>query len=383
MAVARGAGEVRVNAAPANPLRRLAALGQSLWLDYIERALLMGGGFERLIREDGISGVTSNPAIFEKAIVQHHDYDAAIADAAHRGLEAQAICEELMLEDVGRAAELLRPVHERSRGGDGFVSIEVVPHIAHDTRRTVDEAQRLWGLLARANILIKVPATRAGLPAIRRLIAMGVNVNVTLLFSVARYREVAEAYLAGLEERARAGAPLEGLASVASFFLSRIDTLVDKRLDALGNTAARRLRGQAAIASARLAFQAYKELIASPRWRALAAQGARSQRLLWASTSTKDPAYSDVKYVEALIGPGTVNTLPPETLAAYREHGDPAVRLEEELDAARALPGQLAALGIDLDAAGEELERQGVQKFIEPYQRLLATLAQRAHELAA
>ena len=365
----------------ANPLRALHALGQSVWLDDIRRAWLVDGTLARLIAEDGVRGVTSNPAIFEKAIAQHHDYDAAIAAAVRRGLDAGAIYEELVLEDIGRAAELLRPVHEQSRGGDGFVSIEVSPHIAHDTRRTVDEAKRLWGLIGRPNVMIKVPATDAGLPAIRRLIAMGVNVNVTLLFGVARYRAVLEACLAGLEDRAREGLRLDGPASVASFFLSRIDTLVDKRLDALGTGMARDLRGQAAIACARLAFQTYKELIASPRWRALATQGAHPQRLLWASTSTKDPAYSDIKYVEALIGPDTVNTLPVETLNAYRDHGEPVVRIEHGLDAARTLPGRLVALGVDFDEVALQLEVEGALKFAQSFDRLSASLARRRSEM--
>jgi transaldolase len=373
-----------VSAAPGNPLRRLAALGQSVWLDYIERALLAGGGLERLIREDGISGVTSNPAIFEQAIAQHVEYDAAIAVLARRGAGATEIYEALAVEDVCRAADLLGGVYAASGGRDGYVSLEVSPLLAHDTEATVVEAQRLWARVARPNLMIKVPATRAGLTAVEELIGAGINVNVTLLFRVARYREVMEACLAGLERRVATGKPLDRIASVASFFLSRIDSLVDRVLDRHpAREAARSLRGRAAIASARMAYQHFQGCLVSSRWQRLAARGARPQRLLWASTSTKDPAYSDVKYVEALIGPDTVNTLPPETVAAYREHGNPSRRLEEELDAARALPGQLAALGIELDAVGEELERQGVQKFIEPYERLLATLTRRAHELAA
>ena len=380
MEVARGAGEARVSAAPDNPLRRLAALGQSVWLDYIDRALLAGGELERLIREDGISGVTSNPAIFEQAIARHTEYDAAIAVLARRGAGAAEIYEALAVEDVCRAADLLGGVYAASGGRDGYVSLEVSPRLAHDTEATVAEAQRLWARVARPNLMIKVPAMRAGLPAIRRLIAEGINVNATLLFSVARYREVAQAYLAGLEDRLMAGAALDRAASVASFFLSRIDTLVDHRLDQISTDTARARRGQAAIACARLAYQEYQAFTRGTRWQVLAARGAYPQRLLWASTSTKDRAYSDVKYVEALIGPGTVNTLSPETVAAYREHGNPSRRLEEEPDAARALPGQLAALGVELDAVSEELERQGVQKFIEPYERLLAMLARRAHE---
>lgn len=374
-----------------NRLRHLEALGQSLWLDYIGRALLVGGELEHLIRDDGISGVTSNPAIFEKVIAQHAEYDAAIALLARRGFGAQDIYEALAVEDVCQAADLLRGMYDTSCGReccgrDGYVSLEVSPHLAYDTAATVAEAKRLWSRVERPNLMIKVPATRAGLPAIRQLIAAGINVNVTLLFGVARYREVADSYLAGLEDRLANGGALDHVASVASFFLSRIDTLVDSFLDRDGRAQAQELRGgalrgRAAIACARLAYREYQELVRSARWQALAARGARPQRLLWASTSTKDPAYDDVKYVEALIGPDTVNTLPPETLAAYRDHGNPALRLEVQMKAARALPGQLAALGIDLDMVSDKLERQGVQKFIEPYERLLATLARRASEL--
>lgn len=369
-----------------NRLRRLEAFGQSLWLDCIERALLINGELERLIRDDGISGVTTNPAIFEKAIAQHAEYDAAIALFARYGLGAQGIYEMLAIEDVRRAADMLCDVYETSCrrkccGRDGYVSLEVSPHLAYDTDAMVAEAKRLWNCVERPNMMIKVPATRAGLPAIRQLIAAGINVNATLLFGVARYREVAESYLAGLEDRLVNGGAIGHVASVASFFLSRIDTLVDSFLDQDNRAQARELRGQTAIACARLAYQEYQGLVRSARWQALAAHGAHPQRLLWASTSTKDQAYDDVMYVEAMIGPDTVNTLPPETLAAYRDHGDPVLRLEEHLNVTRALPGQLAAFGIDLDAVSDELERQGVQKFIEPYERLLATLARRASEL--
>lgn len=377
-----------MNNLQANRLRSLETLGQSLWLDYIERALLTGGEMERLIRDDGISGVTSNPAIFEKAIAQHAEYDAAIAELARRGLDAQKnydaqkIYEELAVEDVRLAADLLRGVYETSGRRDGYVSLEVSPHLAYDTAATVAEAKRLWGRVARPNLMIKVPATRAGLPAIRQLIAAGINVNATLLFGIARYSEVSESYFSGLEERLANGGALDHVASVASFFLSRIDTLVDNFLDQDKRLQARVLHGQTAIACARMAYQEYQGVVRSARWQALAAHGARSQRLLWASTSTKDPAYDDVMYVEALIGPDTINTLPPETIVAYRDHGDPALRLEEHLGVTYALPGQLAALGLDLDAVSAELEHQGVQKFIEPYDKLLATLARRATELA-
>ena len=364
----------------ANPLLRIREIGQSVWLDYIQRNLIENGELERLIREDGLAGVTSNPAIFEKAISSGPEYAAPVMELARRGLPAAALIETLTLEDVGRAADLFRPLYGGTQGGDGFVSIEVSPHLARDTSATIAEAQRLWTTLGRPNVMIKVPATRAGLPAIRALIAAGVNVNITLLFSVARYREVAEAWMAGLEDRARAGAPLGHVASVASFFLSRIDTLVDKRLDKLGAGKARALRGQAAVASARLAYLAYKRIEAEARWQALARQGARAQRLLWASTGTKDPAYSDLMYVEPLIGRETVNTLTPETLAAYRDHGDPAARLEDDIEAARALPVALHTLGIDLDEVTRQLEEEGIRKFVEPYDKLLATLEQRRRE---
>lgn len=359
----------------ANPLLRLHEFGQSVWLDYIQRDLIENGGLERLIREDGLAGVTSNPAIFEKAIANGHEYQAPIRELARRGLTAAALYEALALEDVARTADLFRTLYEETQGGDGFVSIEVSPHLARDTGATIAEAQRLWAALGRPNVMIKVPATREGLPAIRALIAAGVNVNVTLLFSVARYREVAEAWMAGLEDRARSGAPSGRVASVASFFLSRIDTLVDKRLDELGSGEAQALRGQAAVASARLAYQEYQRIVAEARWQALARQGARAQRLLWASTGTKDPAYSDLMYVEPLIGRETVNTLTPETLAAYRDHGDPAARLEDGIEAACSLPLALRTLGIDLDEVARQLEVEGIRKFVEPYDKLLATLA--------
>lgn len=361
-----------MNGAAGNPLLRVKALGQSVWLDYIRRGMIESGELARLIREDGLAGVTSNPAIFEQAIVRHGDYEAAIASLARQGMSAKAIYECLALGDVGRAADLLQPAYEATAGRDGFVSLEVSPHLAHDTEHTVAEAQCLWAELRRPNVMIKVPGTYAGLPAIRRLIADGVNVNVTLLFGIERYRAVAETFLAGLEERAAQGQALDSIASVASFFLSRIDVLVDRRLDAHGDPAAQALRGEAAIACARLAYQEYKRILAGPRWQRLASRGARPQRLLWASTSTKDPAYRDVKYVEPLIGPDTVNTMTPETFAAYRDHGDPAPRLEEDLARTQALAARLAALGIDLTAVAEQLEREGVQKFVDPFDRLLA-----------
>lgn len=366
-----------------NPLIKLKALGQSIWLDFIDRELVRGGSLARLIEADGLAGLTSNPTIFAKAIGQGDAYDDAIRARLTAQFDTKALYEALALEDLRAAADIFSPVYSASRGRDGYVSFEVSPHLAHDTAATVHEARRLWAAFDRPNAMIKVPGTRAGLEAIRALIAEGVNVNVTLLFGLRRYAEVVEAFLAGLETRAAAGGPIDRIASVASFFLSRIDTLVDARLDAIDTPQARALRGQTAIAAARLAYQYYRQWTATERWRRLAEQGAPSQRLLWASTSTKDPRYSDIKYVEALIGPDTVSTVPPETLAAYRDHGRPALRLEQDLLEAMALPDALGRLGIVLDEVSAELERDGVQKFAESFDRLLSTLEQRARTLQA
>lgn len=357
-----------------NPLLRLRQLGQSVWLDDIDRALLASGVLARLIAEDGLSGITSNPTIFRHAIAETEQYAEAIRRLKAWGAGPEAIAESLMTEDIAAAADLFRPEYEASGGRDFLVSIEVSPHLAHDTAATVAEARRLRDAIARPNLLIKVPGTVEGLEAIRLLTAEGIGVNVTLLFSVARYRAVAEAYLSGLEARVGRGEPVDAIASVASFFLSRIDTAADKMLDTAGREAAA-LRGEAAIASARLAYATYGEIVASPRWQALAEAGARPQRLLWASTGTKDRRYPDTKYVEALIGPDTVVTLPRETLAAYRDHGRPEPRLETGLAAARALPDRLKAHAIDLDSIAADLEAEGIEKFRSAYDGLLAALA--------
>jgi len=368
-----------------NPLLVLRSLGQSIWLDYIERGMFNSGELGHLIKNDGLGGITSNPSIFEKAISGHEDYDADIARLARSAANATEMYETIVLDDIGHAADLFLPVYERTQGRDGYVSIEVSPHLAYETDKTVKQAIRLWEKLHRPNIMIKVPGTRRGLPAVRQLIAKGINVNVTLLFGLGRYREVLEAWLNGLEDRVKAGLSLASVASVASFFLSRIDVLVDKRLDTLAGSAggkpATRLRGEAAISYARLAYQIYKETVESDRWRRLSDRGAQPQRLLWASTGTKDPAYSDVKYVDALIGTDTVNTLPPETLNAYRKHGDPALRLEQELAQASDVPASLAGLGIDLETVAQQLEEEGVKKFIEPFDKLLASLEQRRRHI--
>ncbi len=363
-----------------NSLQQTKALGQSIWLDYMQRNILKSGEITRMIKEDGLAGMTSNPAIFEKAINEHSDYDEAISELAHRGVNTKDIYETLALEDVRWAADLFQPLYDKSNGRDGFVSLEVSPHIAYETEQTVTEAKRLWTQLDRPNVMIKVPATRESLPAISQLIAAGVNINVTLLFGMVRYQEVVNVYMEGLEERAAQGKPLDHIASVASFFLSRIDVLVDKRLDELTQTnvdeSPHPLRGQSAVACARLAYQHYLNWIESTRWQALSRKGAQTQRLLWASTGTKDPTYSDIKYVEALIGKETVSTMPPKTLAAYRDYGRPAVRIEQEIDEAYSLQGKLNELGIHLDAVSEQLETEGVQKFIAPFDKLLKRLGQ-------
>ena len=367
-----------------NPLKQLAELGQSIWLDYIRRDLISSGGLRRLIEEDGLRGMTSNPSIFEKAIADSHDYDEDIRAMALDGKGVEAIYETLSQRDVQSAADEFRPLYEKTGGADGFVSLEVNPHLAHDTRGTVEEGRRLWAALNRPNVLIKVPATADGLPAIQQLIGEGISVNVTLLFGLPRYRQVVEAYLAGVEARAAQGKPVKHLASVASFFVSRIDALVDPLLEKImargGKEAdlAKAARGQTAIASAKMAYRIYQEIFGSDRFKKLAAQGARAQRLLWASTSTKNPDYSDVKYVEALIGPDTVDTAPLETLDAYRDHGEPKARLEQDVEEARRLLARLPELGIGIDDVTRQLEDEGVEKFNKPFDKLMETLAQRS-----
>ena len=367
-----------------NILKELGTLGQSLWLDYIRRDLIASGKLRRLIEEDGLRGMTSNPSIFEKAIADSHDYDEDIRAIAFSGKGAETIYETLSQHDVQNAADEFRTLYDRTDGKDGYVSLEVNPHLAHETKGTIEEARRLWAALDRPNVLIKVPATANGLPAIQQLIGEGISVNVTLLFGLPRYAQVAEAYIAGLEARAAQGQALKHLASVASFFVSRIDALVDpllERLIAQGckeSDLARKAHGQIAIASAKMAYQDYKGIFAGDRFRKLAAKGARVQRLLWASTSTKNPDYSDVKYVEALIGPDTVDTVPLETMDAYRDRGEPKARLEHDVKEAHWLLEQLPELGISIDNVTRQLEDEGVEKFIKPFDKLMETVAQRS-----
>lgn len=363
-----------------NPLLELRKLGESAWLDDLGRGILQNGTLARLIREDGIAGVTSNPAIFANSMMGDPGYAQSLAQLLAKEPTALALYEELAISDVHEAAGLLRGLYDRTDGGDGFVSLEVSPHLAYDSIGSLTEARRLWQRLELPNVLIKIPGTEAGLPVIRDLIANGINVNVTLLFSPERYRAVAQAWMDGLAARARAGQPIGRVASVASFFLSRIDTLVDKLLDELaarGQPAARTLRGKAAIASAARAYEIFEETLATSQWQALAAQGARPQRLLWASTSTKDLSYSPIKYVEELVVPGTVNTMPLETLNAYRRLGRPELRLERHLAEGSDAREGLERLDVDLEAVAQQLEREGVAKFIEPFDRLQRWLEER------
>jgi len=330
-----------------NPLKKLEALRQSIWLDYIRRDLIASGELRRLIKEDGLRGMTSNPSIFEKAIAESHIYDQDIRDIALKQKDAKAIYEALSQCDVQIAADEFKSVYEKTDGKDGYVSLEVNPHLAHDTKGTIEEARRLWAAVNRPNIFIKVPATSDGLPAIHQLISEGINVNVTLLFGLPRYRQVAEAYIAGLEARAAQGKPVKHIASVASFFLSRIDTVVDQLVEKFLEQSdkkteiVKKMRGQVAISTARVAYQIYKDIFGSSRFKKLADKGARVQRLLWASTSTKNPDYSDVKYIEPLIGPDTVNTVPLETIDAYRDHGDPKSRIEQDVKKANWIMAKL------------------------------------------
>jgi transaldolase len=369
-----------------NPLRKLGTLGQSIWLDYIRRDLIVSGELRRLIEEDGLRGMTSNPSIFEKAIADSHDYDEDIRALALEGKGVQAIYEILSQGDVQSAADEFRPVYDKTQGADGYVSLEVNPHLAHDTRGTMEEARRLWAALDRPNVFIKVPATAEGLPVITQLIREGINVNVTLLFGIPRYRQVVEAYLAGVEARAAQAKPVRNVASVASFFVSRIDTLADPMLEKLfargGQEAdlARELHGQIAIASAKVAYQVYKQSFGHDLFGKLAEQGARTQRLLWASTSTKNPEYSDVKYVEALIGRDTVDTAPLETLDDYRDHGDPKDRIEQEIAKARGMLDRLPDLGLSIDKMTQQLEDEGVEKFNASFDKLMETLEKAARK---
>ena len=363
-----------------NPLIRLGELGQSPWYDHITRDMIGGGELVRLITNDGLRGMTSNPTIFEKAVSGSRLYDEDLRRLAAEGRTAAEIFDEFSAEDVRDACDIFRPVYEASGEGDGTVSIEVSPALANDEAATTREAQRLWTAVSRPNVMIKIPGTGAGLGAIEHSIAAGINVNVTLLFSVERYREVIDAFLRGLERRAADGKDISHVHSVASFFVSRVDTKVDPLLDKAGDPHG--VRGRTAIANAAMAYRLFEETLTSARWLALQSRGARPQRPLWASTSTKDPKYPDTWYVEALIAPRTVNTLPPETFDAYRDHGKPMIRIHEaQARAGKDLEG-LAATGIDLAQVTHELEVEGVRKFAGSHDQLIAGIESKLELLA-
>jgi transaldolase/glucose-6-phosphate isomerase len=368
-----------------NAVKALQTYDQSVWLDYIGRHLITSGELQRLIDDDGLRGMTSNPAIFEKAISGSADYAAALTALTGLNLDPVGLYERLAIHDIQDAADILLPVYEETRRGDGYVSLEVSPNLAHDTQGTIQEARRLWQAVGRPNIMIKVPATPAGLPAVEQLISEAINVNVTLLFSQAVYERVAQAYIAGLQRLTAQSGDASQVASVASFFISRIDTAIDAQVQARLKTATtaqertllRSLLGKVAIANGKLTYQRYKAIFRGTSWEALAAKGARKQRVLWASTSTKNPHYRDVMYVEELIGPDTVNTMPPATLEAFRDHGRLRASLEEDVEVAHDTMEVLEQVGISMTEVTEKLLEEGVRLFAEPFDKLLDALGHR------
>ena len=373
-----------------NPLIELTRLGQSVWHDNIERKLITSGQLKRLIDEDGLSGVTSNPAIFEKAIVGSDLYADQLRDAAESGKGPQEVYEALAIRDIQMAADVLKPVYDRTGGTDGFVSLECSPLLANDTQATIEETRRLWRLVDRKNVMIKIPGTSAGIPAIEQTTYEGININITLLFSLQAYEQTMEAYIHGLERRAAENKPVDNISSVASFFVSRIDTAVDKELDrriaqSSGEEKAKlqSLLGRIAIANAKIAYQRYKKVFHGERFAALKQKRAQVQRPLWASTSTKNPVYPDVYYVEALIGPETVDTLPPATIIAFRDHGRPRITIEDNLDEERAILARLEEVGISLEQVTAHVLADAVRLFVEPFEKLLKTIESQAAEIVA
>ena len=366
-----------------DPIHALRGLGQSVWLDFIDHRMLASGKLEKMIEQDGLSGLTSNPTIFEKSIAGSTSYDDVIRSAPPSETDA-SIFERIQVRDIRLACDLFRPLHEKSGGADGFVSIEVPPSLARDTRGSIEQARKLWDKVNRRNVMVKIPGTREGLEAIETCLADGININITLLFSVERYVEVAQAYLRAQETRAHRGEPIDRVASVASFFVSRVDTKVDKALDALVGPALERgkaLRGQIAVANAKIANAECERIVQGDRFRRLESSGAKRQRLLWASTSTKDPAYPDTYYAEALIGPHTVDTMTLETFRAYQDHGKPEVRLTKN-GRAKEMVAALAGLGIDFTRVTDELENEGIRLFSDSFDKALASIADKRRALA-
>ncbi len=354
-----------------NPLNEIRKHGQSIWLDLLDREIMDSGKLQSLIDDDDLRGLTSNPSIFEKAISGSADYDDDIAKLAKNEDDAAAIFFDLAIADIKRAADIFRPVYDKTNGKDGFVSLEVSPRLARDTEGTIAQARDLWKRVNRKKVMIKIPGTREGLPAIRKCLGEGININVTLLFGLPRYREVTEAFMGGLEDRLKADKPIDGVASVASFFLSRIDVMVDPMLE---KKDAVKLKGKIAIASAKKAYQIYLDMISGDRFKKLETKGAPSQRVLWASTSIKDPSFSDVKYVEALIGKDTINTLPMETLDAFRDHGKATDSLAEGMKHVNSALEELKEKGIDIDQITQKLEEEGIEKFSSAYDKLLESI---------
>jgi transaldolase / glucose-6-phosphate isomerase len=366
-----------------NPLKELLDYGQSMWLDYIRRDLFTTGKLKQMIADDGLRGMTSNPSIFEKAIADSSLYDDQLKSlAARNDLDATGRYEQIAIRDIQTAADILRPVYVESNFRDGYVSLEVSPYLARKTRETMDEARRLWKTVQRENVMIKVPGTAEGIPAIRQLISEGININVTLLFAQEVYEEVAASYIAGLEDLVKNGGDVKKMAGVASFFISRIDTLVDSLLndriskspEATQQALLKSLLGKVAIANGKLTYQRYERIFSGPRWQALAGKGAQTQRVLWASTSTKNPAYRDVIYVEELIGPDTVNTMPPATIDAFRDHGQLRKSLTEDVSAAEKVMGDLARAGISIKEVTDKLTDDGVKLFADAFDKLLAAV---------
>ncbi|HVG20160.1 MAG TPA: transaldolase, partial [Blastocatellia bacterium] len=372
-----------------NPLVELTNLGQSVWYDNIERKLITSGELRRLIEEDSLRGVTSNPAIFEKAIGGSDLYDDQLRELAEQGKGANDIYEAIAVRDVRMAADELATVYEKTGGEDGYVSLECSPLLANDTRGTIEEARRLWRWLDRKNVMIKIPGTPEGIPAIEQCIYEGININITLLFSLTSHEQTMEAYIRGLERRAEEGKPVNNISSVASFFVSRVDTAADKLIEdrikqstsEVEKSGLRSLLGGVAIANAKMAYQRYKEVFHGARFAQLKSRGARVQRPLWASTSTKNPAYRDVYYVEALIGPETVDTMPPATVDAFRDHGVARVTIEDNLDEERSLLARLEEFGISLEEVTRQVLDEGVQKFVEPFEKLLKATESRRSEI--
>lgn len=355
-----------------NPLNKIQEHGQSIWLDLLDRDIMNSGKLQSLIDDDDLRGLTSNPSIFEKAISGSDDYDDDIAKLSKKEDNNSAIFFDMAITDIQRAADIFKPVYDKTEGKDGFVSLEVSPYLALDTDGTIEQARDLWKRVNRKNVMIKIPGTKQGLPAIRECLREGININVTLLFGLPRYREITEAFMGGLEDRLKEGHSIKDVASVASFFLSRIDVLVDPMLKEKG---ANHLVGEIAIASAKKAYQIYLDMIASDRYKKLAAKGAQTQRVLWASTSAKDPSFSDVKYVEPLIGKDTINTLPMETIDAFRDHGTVAYTVTEDIEGANKSMEELKKLDIDIDAITQKLENEGIEKFNKAYEQLLKSIA--------